>query len=67
MFAYELPFEPPIDNCERIENIMNEAFALFLKKGYNKSRFQEIYDLVAEEIENNLNKYLPEDEYDFGY
>lgn len=58
-----LPLDPPCDNIERIEGIMREAFELFLKKGYNRS-FQDIYDLVHEEIDNNLEKYFSEGDYD---
>jgi hypothetical protein len=61
MFAYELPLNPPIDNLEQIEGIMAEAFREFLKRGYNGD-FRRIYDLVYEEIDQNLEKYLPQEE-----
>lgn len=66
MFAYVLPAEPPEDNIEKIEEIMKRAFEEYLHKGYNRSLFSRIYDLVFEEIEENLYQYQPEDSYDFG-
>jgi len=67
MFAYSEHLEPPPDNIEKVESIMAEAFEDFLKRGYNKSRFQDLYDLVFEAIEENLHKYELEPDYDFGY
>lgn len=64
MAVCSLPLDPPLDNLEMIETIMRQAFELFLKKGYN-SEYQDIYDLIHEEIEENIHKYLPqEEEYD---
>lgn len=67
MFAYELPLDPPIDNYERVETLMQEAFEIYLKRGHVKGIFQDIYDMVFEEIENNLYKYQPEAEYDGNF
>lgn len=57
----ELRLDPPIDDFAVIEEVMREAFQMFLTKGYNGC-FRDIYDLVHEEIENNGYKYILEKE-----
>lgn len=69
MFAYELPEEPNVDRWEdyqkplfikkKIEEVCEDIFCRL-----DKSHFEEIYDLLREHIEDNIEKYLPNQEQD---
>ena len=64
MFAYELPLDPPVDDYEMIDALVKTACEEYLGISYKSRRFENIYDLMFEEIRENLHKYLPENDFD---
>lgn len=69
MFAYEPSLEPPCNVWEEYEkpafilSKIQEICEKIVQKG-EKSGFPEIIDLLYEHIEEHLEKYLPEPDYD---
>lgn len=65
MFAYEPPLEPPCDQWneyqkplfikKKIEEVCEDIFCRL-----DKTNFEEIYDLLHEYIEDNIDKFLPQ-------
>lgn len=53
-----------IDDYEMIEAIVCDACKEFLKLSFKSGRFENLYDMMFEEIRENLIKYLPENNYD---
>jgi hypothetical protein len=58
MFAYELPLNSPEDDCELIESLVSEACRDFLGLNFKSHRFDDLFDVMFEEVRENLNKYL---------
>lgn len=69
MFVYEPPLEPPCNYWEEyqkpafITGKIHEICQSIANKG-EKSSFVEIFDLLYEHIEDNIDKFLPEEDYD---
>lgn len=69
MFAYEPPLNPPCDEWEEYEKpafileTIKEICTNIAKKG-EKTSFQSIFDLLYEHIDDNIEKFLPEADYD---
>lgn len=69
MFAYELPLDPPCNFWEEyekptfIKNMIQEICDNILKKG-EKTQFIQIFDLIYEHLDENIEKFLPEGTYD---
>lgn len=64
MFLYDPPLNPPINEWEDnqkptlIKNTIEEICKDILFKG-KRSSHAEIYDLLYEYIEDNIEKYIP--------
>lgn len=71
MFAYEPPLEPPCNVWEEYEKPafimgkMREICEKISQKGENCG-FPAIFDLIYEHIDDNIEKFLPEADYDDG-
>lgn len=69
MFAYEPPLDPPSNIWEEydkpafIMQVLQDICENILKRG-EKTDHQDVLDLVYEHIEEHLDKYLPEADYD---
>ena len=65
MFAYELPLDPPCNDWEDdqkprfINFVIEEMCRNILDKGRTGS-FPDAFDYLYEYIEDNIEKYLPE-------
>ncbi len=70
MFAYEPPSSPPCNAWEDhnkpvfIMNTIHNICESISRKG-EKSPFTDVIDLLYEHIENNIEKFLPEQSYEF--
>jgi hypothetical protein len=68
MFAYEPPLEPPCNYWEEYEkpafilDKINEICADIVKFG-EKTRYQNFLDVLYEQVEENIEKFLPEADY----
>jgi hypothetical protein len=60
MFMYSL--DPPVDDYEKVQDLVEQACQEFLKLAYKSGRFENLYDLMFEEIRENLIDYLPQEE-----
>lgn len=71
MFAYETATEPHVDywqeygKAEFIEEKLQEICKNIAEKG-TKTCFTELFDYLYEHIEDNIELYLPEADYDFN-
>lgn len=69
MFSYEPPVNPPCNICEEykkpalIMDKIQEICDNIAKRG-DKSYFSDIVDLLYIHIEDNIEKFLPEADYD---
>lgn len=69
MFAYEPPLNPPCDAWEEYEkpafimDTIKDICENIFRRG-EKSDFSDVFDLLYEHIEDNIEKFLPEPDYD---
>lgn len=69
MFAYEPHINPPFDIWEDgrkplfISEIISDICSNILKKG-DRTEHNDLYDIMYEYIEDRIQKYLPEPEYE---
>ena len=67
MFAYDLSLDihhNNLDEYQVVESIVTDACKEFLRLSFKSGRFEGLYDLMFEEIRENLSKYLPENDFD---
>lgn len=72
MFAYEPPLNPPVDYWEEYkkpEFILSKIHEICqdIVKRQEDTNYQEVFDILYLHIEEHLDKFLPEDDYEFNY
>jgi len=60
MCVPEYLLEEPVDDYAFVESIVKQACDEFVERSYKTGRFEDLYDLMFEEIRENIHKYLPE-------